>query len=147
MSRLLAILLLIGSLCFPVHDVAAQVATGDVPAAKQMATAVNVGAASAKIITGVANTTFSIAALFLSNTNSTATAVSLIEGTGTNCGTGTLAVLGNATGSIEVAGTSSVAIHEPRVFVRTAVAGNDLCIISTAAGSINVTVLYNENHN
>jgi hypothetical protein len=64
---------------------------------------------------------------------------SIIEGTGTTCGTGTLGIVG--TGTVQHAIAVGVATYSGH---RSTVAGNDVCLKAGAGATITLTLWYNQ---
>lgn len=100
------------------------------------------GAASSKLVTGVAGQRVYVCGL-IASAGVAAGNISLIEGTGTNCATGTIAVLGTAAGSILLPiASQAMVVASPNPFVKTQVAGNDLCLISSTAGPVSGALIF-----
>jgi hypothetical protein len=91
-------------------------------------------------ITGVANTQIYICGVVASGT--AAGLFSLIEGTGTTCGTGTLGIIG--TGSLQHTTQIGVflSVGSDASNFRAMVRGNDVCLKSGAGATITLTLSY-----
>lgn len=100
------------------------------------------GAAASKLVTGVAGQRVYVCGL-IASAGAAAGTISLIEGTGTNCGTGTLAVLGTSAGSILLPIASQpMVLAALYPLVQTQGPGNDLCIISSTAGPVSGALIF-----
>lgn len=103
------------------------------------------GAASVKLVTGSPGNRVYICGV-IASAGAAAGTVSLIEGTGTNCATNPLAVVGTVAGSILLPIASpALALYSWNALAKTQVAGNDLCIINATAGPVSGAVLYGMN--
>lgn len=99
------------------------------------------GAATAKLVTGVANQKIRLCFVAFSNMNATGSNVKLVEGTGTNCGTGQTQLTGQVTLSPNTAAGNHTEWAPPGPFTAN-VNGDDICVTGSAAGSVDTTTIY-----
>lgn len=93
---------------------------------------------SAVAVTGVAGTTTYICGAVVSGT--VAGTFSVIEGTGTTCGTATLGIIGD--GTLLHTSQAGVALSLGNSLYRTTVLGNDVCLKSGVGATITLTLSY-----
>ena len=68
--------------------------------------------------------------------------ISLVEGTGAACGTGTRGVIGGSSASMPVGANGGYVSVSPFPQYATAVAGNQLCLLKSGSGVVSGTVTY-----
>jgi hypothetical protein len=100
-------------------------------------------AASATIINGTTGKTTYICALSI-NARDTAVRISLLEGTGTNCGTGTTAIIGGTSASYGLSATGGFHGVSDRITIPTKVAGDNICLIQDAAVNVSGMITYGQ---
>lgn len=71
-----------------------------------------------------------------------AESVSLVEGTGTLCGTGTTGLYGGTSASAAFAANGGVAMTSDRITLPMQVAGDNLCLLKSAANNVSGTLVY-----
>ena len=96
--------------------------------------------ASAVIVSGVPGKNIFYCANKL--ISATAQSVSLIEGTGSTCGTGTLSVDGASGGTNSLAANGGWAVISDRIVNFTSVPGNDLCLAQSSTGNVSGFITY-----
>jgi hypothetical protein len=72
----------------------------------------------------------------------TAQSVSLVEGTGTTCATGTAAIIGGTTASAAFAINGGVSAPSPFPQTKTSTTGDHLCLLQSGAGNISGLITY-----
>lgn len=99
--------------------------------------------ASATLINGTAGKTTFICTLSI-NARDTAVRVSLIEGTGTNCGTGATALIGGTAASFGLSATGGFHGVSDRVTIPGKVSGNNVCLIQDAAVNVSGVITFGQ---
>jgi hypothetical protein len=101
------------------------------------------GAATTQIIAAPTGGSFThrICALVMSNTNATATTVSLVTGTGVNCVTGTTTLLPPITLSANTGSAPNFSIVFPEGSFLTPQATAAICATGSAAGAVNIALI------
>jgi hypothetical protein len=74
--------------------------------------------------------------------SATAQSVSLVEGTGTTCGTGTAGLYGGATASVSVAANGGLVIGSDRITIPSQTRGDNICLLQSGAGNISGVLTY-----
>lgn len=104
------------------------------------------GAATTQIVALSGSTKIRVCSVMLENNNATATSVKLVEGTGANCGTGTTNLTGNWFLTSNAVGGSAfrnITLGNTGAYI-TKTAGDALCVTSSAAGAVDVTISYTQ---
>jgi hypothetical protein len=70
--------------------------------------------------------------------------ISLLEGTGTNCGTGTTAIIGGTSASYGLSATGGFHGVSDRITIPTKVAGDNVCLIQDAAVNVSGMITYGQ---
>jgi hypothetical protein len=98
-------------------------------------------AATTQIVAGVSSQKIYVCGMIISNNNATPTTLKLVEGTGSNCGTGTADL--SALMNIGATTTSPISIQfGANAGIPTATAADALCFTSSAASSLEITITY-----
>ena len=96
--------------------------------------------AGTQIIAGVTGQRTYICAVFLLSAD--AKNLSLVEGTGTVCATGTAGIIGGAAASVAVAANGGFVVATPTAFARTAGTNVNVCILQSTAGNVSGIVTF-----
>ncbi len=96
--------------------------------------------ASTALVTGVTGQKISICSLVI--VNATAQNLSLVEGTAAACGTNTAALMGGTTASMAFPTTGILAMPNLFPFLRTATAGDSLCLLQSASSNVSGILTY-----
>jgi Fe-S cluster assembly iron-binding protein IscA len=99
--------------------------------------------ASATLVNGVPGKRTFICSLSI-NARDTAVRVSLLEGTGTTCGTGTTAIIGGTLASYGISATGGFHGMSPQITIPTAVAGDNICLIQDAGVNVSGLMTYGQ---
>ena len=76
--------------------------------------------------------------------NATAQNLSLVEGTGTVCGTGTKGLIGGSTASMAFANNGILTMASSMPFLSTAVKADHLCLLQSSTGNVSGTITFND---
>lgn len=102
-----------------------------------------VGAATVLAVTGVASQLIRVCSATYSNNSATATTIELIEGTGATCGTGSSDVTGDINLTANTTGGAVFTyVGGNTAAWRTTVTADSLCVVGSAAGAVDVTLVY-----
>jgi hypothetical protein len=74
--------------------------------------------------------------------SATAQNLSLVEGTGTTCATGTAALLGGTTASMAVAANGGFVSTSDRAWLETQTTADHLCLLQSGTGNVSGTITY-----
>lgn len=74
--------------------------------------------------------------------SATAQSVSLVEGTGTTCATGTAALIGGTSASASLAANGGWAMEADRAFLETQTTGDHLCLLQSGSGNVSGEISY-----
>lgn len=99
--------------------------------------------ASAKLITGASGLRVYICGIIIWNAG-TAQSVSLVEGTGTVCGTGTVGLIGGTSASVSLPINNGFTAVSGEAWLRTQTAGDDVCLLQSGSTNISGTVSYRQ---
>lgn len=101
------------------------------------------GAATTQIVAPVAGKKVRICSIVMTNNNATATTVKLVEGTGANCGTGQSNLTGIIGDLAAAPASQSIGMSSGGGFT-TNVTGDGVCVTGSAAGSVDVTISFDQ---
>jgi hypothetical protein len=100
-------------------------------------------AATTQIVALSGTTKIYVCSAVISNNNATPTTLKFVEGTGSNCGTGTADL--SALMNIGATSTSPISLqYGASGALSTATAGDALCLTSSAASSLEITITYQQ---
>lgn len=74
--------------------------------------------------------------------SATAQSISLVEGTGSTCATGTAALIGGTSASMSLAANGGFSAVSDRPWLRTATSADHLCLLQSGAGNISGIITY-----
>jgi hypothetical protein len=73
-----------------------------------------------------------------------AQSISLVEGTGSTCGTGTTALIGGTSASLSLAANGGFSAISDRAWLETQVTGDHLCLLQGGSGNVSGTITYTD---
>ena len=97
--------------------------------------------ANTTVVVGIAGQKIYICSILL--ISATAQSLSLVEGTGTACGTGKVAIIGGTNASISVIDQGGFSAISPFGWLST-VSGNNLCLLQSGTGNISGVITYKQ---
>jgi hypothetical protein len=102
------------------------------------------GASTVQVIGVTAGAQNRVCDVVMSNTNATATTVSLVTGTGVNCASVTATLLAPVTLSANTGSSPTFVLHlgAESILTHPAVVSEEVCAVGSAAGSVNVSLVF-----
>ncbi len=95
---------------------------------------------SATIITGQVSQKIQICSVYIDA--SAAISLSIVEGTGTNCGTGTAALIGGTSASVTLGQGINLSLVAAEPWLQTQTFGDNLCVLQSGAGNLSGIITY-----